>query len=184
MTMIIENYQADFDKAFENLKSELTTLRVGRANPAMVENILVEAYGSKTPLKQVASITVPEARTILIQPWDKNIGKDIEKAIIAANIGLSPVNEGAQIRLSIPQLTEENRLELVKSLGEKLEKTRIGLRQIRDRVKDEITKQEKNKEITQDDKYNLQKKLDELVKKFNDQIKVLGEKKEQEIMTL
>ena len=182
--MIIENYQADFDKAFENLKSELTTLRVGRANPAMVENILVEAYGSKTPLKQVASITVPEARTILIQPWDKNIGKDIEKAIIAANIGLSPVNEGAQIRLSIPQLTEENRLELVKSLGEKLEKTRIGLRQIRDRVKDEITKQEKNKEITQDDKYNLQKKLDELVKKFNDQIKVLGEKKEQEIMTL
>jgi len=165
-------------------KDELMTLRVGRANPLMVENILVQAYGSRMPIKQLASITVPEARTILIQPWDKIVTKDIEKAISEANIGLNPVNEGAQIRLTIPPLTEESRKELTKSVGEKMEKSRIVIRQIRDKVRDQVAKKEKGKEITEDDKYDLQKKLDDWIKDYNEKIKDLGEKKEKEIMTI
>ena len=184
MSSLLDSYKKDFDKALENLNGELATMRVGRANPMIVENILIEAYGARTPLKQLASISVPEARTILIQPWDKTVAKDIEKGIREANVGINPVNEGAQIRLSVPPLTEESRKELTKAVGEKMEKSRIVIRQIRDRVRDEIAKQEKHKEISEDDKYNLQKKLDELVKDYNDKIKNVGEKKEQEIMTL
>jgi len=184
MDQIIESKKSEFDKALGVLEEDLKTLRVGRANPVMVENILVEAYGAKTPLKQMASISVPESRTILIQPWDKTIIKEVEKSIIAANIGISPTNEGSQIRLTIPPLTEESRKELTKSVGEKAEKIRISIRQIRDKVKDEINKKEKDNEITEDDKYDLQKKLDELVREYNDRIKVLADNKEKEIMTI
>ncbi|OGY53178.1 MAG: ribosome recycling factor [Candidatus Buchananbacteria bacterium RIFCSPLOWO2_01_FULL_45_31] len=181
---MLDTYKSDLEKSLENLKKELATLRVGRANPMIVENILVDAYGSKMPIKQLASITVPEARTILVQPWDKAAAKDIEKAIQAANIGINPVNEGAQIRLTVAPLTEESRKELTRSVGEKMEKTRIAVRQIRDKERDEIIKKEKNKEITEDDKFNLQKKLDEIVKEYNDKIKEISEKKEEEIMTI
>lgn len=184
MNSIIDLFKPDLEKTISLLSQELSTLRVGRANPLMVENIMVEAYGAKTPLKQLASITVPEARTIVIAPWDKTIAKDVEKSIIIANIGINPVNEGAQIRLSIPPLTEESRKELVRSVGEKMEKTRIGLRQIRDKIRDEIAKQEKTKMITEDDKYDLQKKVDDLIKDYNETIKTLGDKKENEIMTI
>ena len=184
MDSLIDNHKLSFDKALEGLKDDLATLRIGRANPMIVENILVDSYGVKTPLKQISSITVPEARTILVQPWDKNLSKEIEKAIIAANIGINPVNEGSQIRLTVPALTEESRKELTKAAGEKIEKTRIFIRQIRDKAKDDIVKAEKGKNITEDDKYDLVKKLDELVKDYNNQIKSIGETKEQEIMTL
>jgi len=181
---LVDSYKPDFEKVLDNLKGELATLRVGRANPLIVENILIEAYGSKMPLKQLASITVPEARTILIQPWDKAVTKDIEKGIIAAQIGLNPVNEGQQIRLTIPPLTEESRKELTKSVGEKMEKTRIAIRQIRDRAREEIAKKEKAKELTEDDRYVMQGKFDDLIKDYNEKIKELGDKKEQEIMTI
>jgi ribosome recycling factor len=184
MSDIIQNSKIDFDKAVDNLNHELSTLRVGRANPVIVDGIMVEVYGVRTPLKQMASITVPEARTLLIQPWDKSTSKDIEKAIIQANIGINPVNEGAVVRLTVPQLTEETRKSLVKNVGEKMEKTRITIRQIRDRVKDEINKSEKNKEIAEDEKFALQKKLDDMVKDYNEKVKQIGEKKEEEIMTI
>lgn len=184
MEQILDSYKPDFEKSIGILTDAFATLRVGRANPIMVENIIVEAYGAQTPLKQVASITVPEARTILVAPWDKAIIKDIAKAIELANIGISPVNEGAQLRLTVPALTEDSRKELVKSVGEKMEKTRIAIRQIRDKAKDNIVKQEKDKQLTEDDKYDLQKKLDELVKDYNEKIKSMADKKEQEIMTL
>ncbi|MDD2807747.1 MAG: ribosome recycling factor [Patescibacteria group bacterium] len=184
MEQIIDSHKPEFEKIIANLKEELSTLRVGRANPLMVENIMIEAYGSKMPLKQMASITVPDARNILIQPWDKAMSKDIEKGIIVAKIGINPVNEGSQIRLTVPPLTEESRKELTKSVGEKMEKSRIAIRQIRDKVKDEIIQQEKAKAISEDIRYNLQEKLDELVKSYNEIIKATGEKKEIEIMTL
>ena len=182
---LIEKHKGDFEKSLKILEDDSATLRVGRANPMIVENLMVAAYGgAPTPLKQMASISVPEARTLLIQPWDKSISKDIEKAIIAANLGINPVNEGQQIRLTIPPLTEESRKELVRSVGEKMEKTRIAVRQLRDKVKDEIVKAEKSNEITEDDKYDLQKKLDDLVKEYNEKIKTIGDKKENEIMTI
>lgn len=184
MHTIIENHNEEFEKSMSILEKDLATMRVGRANPMIVENIMVDAYGSKTPMNQVASITVPEARTLLIQPWDKSISKEIEKAVIDAQIGISPVNEGAQIRLTIPALTEESRRELTKGVGEKMEKTKTSIRNIRDKIKDEIGKAEKNNDITEDDKYDLQKRLDEKVREYNEKIKTLGEKKENEIMTL
>ncbi|MBI3290853.1 ribosome recycling factor [Candidatus Falkowbacteria bacterium] len=184
MSNIIENHKEEFEKAIRILAEDLATLRVGRANPMIVENILIEAYGGKMPLKQMASITVPEARTLVIQPWDKNTAKDIEKGIIAAGIGISPVNEGTQIRLTIPQLTEESRKELTRSVGEKMEKTRIAVRQLRDKIKEEIIKKEKSKDITEDDKYGAIKDLDELVKDHNNKIKQIGDKKEKEIMSI
>ncbi len=184
MTTLIDNYSSDFDSAIAHLKDELGSLRIGRANPSLVENVMVEAYGAKTPLQQVASITVPQTRTLLIQPWDKSISKDIEKAIIDAQLGLSPVNEGGQIRLNIPQLTEDSRKDLVRTIGDKSEKTRIQLRQVRDRIKDEIQKQEKNNELTEDDKFDLLKKLDERVKQYTVKVKELSDAKEQELMTI
>ena len=181
---IIEQHKPEFEKGLEMLKNELTTLRVGRANPMMVEGILVDAYGSKMPIKQMASITVPEARTLLIQPWDKALSKEVEKAIIQANIGISPVNEGAQIRLTVPQLTEENRKELVKQVREKLEKIKIVFRQVRDKIKDTIGKMEKDKELTEDDRFLLLKKLDETTKEYTTKAEEMSDKKEDEIMTI
>lgn len=184
MATIVDEFKKDADKVIAALGAELQTLRVGRANPLLVEGIIVDAYGSKTPLKQMASITVPEARTLIIQPWDKTVIKEIEKAIVVANIGINPVNEGQQIRLSIPPLTEESRRELTRSVGEKMEKARIILRQLRDRMREEAVKQERANQITEDDKFALQKKLDDAVKEYNDHVKELGDKKEQEIMTI
>jgi len=184
MDTIIDSHKKGLEKIMEGLTGELATLRIGRANPLLVENIMVEVYGSKMPLKQMASIAVPEARTLLVQPWDKTVAKDIEKAIILANIGINPVNEGTQIRLTVPTLTEESRKELVKSVGEKMEKSRVSIRQLRDKVREDIAKLEKNKELTEDDRFDLQKKLDVLIKDYNEKVKELGDKKEQEIMTI
>ena len=184
MEMMIEKHKQDFDNTISNLEKDLATMRVGRANPVIIENIMVEAYGARTPLKQVASINVSDARTLLVQPWDKSVIKEVEKSIVEAKIGINPVNEGQQLRLVVPALTEESRKELTKSVGEKMEKARISIRQIRDKARDEIVKAEKSKAITEDDKYDLQKKLDDKVKEYNEKIKEIGEKKEKEIMTL
>lgn len=179
-----DEHRPQLEQAIDHLKEELSKLRIGRANPAMVENITVDVYGTRSPLNQVASISVPAARMLIIQPWDKTISKDIEKAIIAANIGINPVNEGAQIRLTIPQLTEESRKELVKLVGERVEKSRIVVRQIRDKIKETILAQEKAKAISEDDRYGLLNKLDELIREYNDTIKQIGDKKESEITEL
>lgn len=182
--MNIEQYKPDFEKAISSLQDDLSKLRVGRASPSIVEDIFVEAYGTKTPLKQVASIASSDAKTLLIQPWDKSITKEIEKAILQSDIGINPVNEGDQIRLTVPQLTEETRKQLTKTVGEKAEKARIWVRQIRDKAKDEIIQQEKNKEITEDIRFTLLKKLDDMVKNYNESIKEKIDQKEKEIMTI
>ncbi len=184
MINLIEKYKPEFDKVVEYLKNELSALRTGRATPALVENILVEAYGVKTPIKGLGGISVPDPKTILIEPWDKGILKEMEKAIHLANIGISPVIEGGRIRLVISPLTEESRKELIKVLQQKLEKSRISLRGIRDKTRSEILEAEREKQITEDDRYRLQEKLDELVEEFNFKIKEIGEQKEKEIMTI
>ena len=165
-------------------KKDIASLRTGRANPGVLDGILVEAYGAKTPLVGLASITVPEARSIVVSPWDKNITKEVEKAITAAALGLNPVNEGDKIRLVVPQLTEENRKELVKKLSEKMETGRISLRQTRDEIKEAIEAGFKNKEMSEDDKFRFIKELDEEVSRRNDELKKIKEKKEEEIMTI
>lgn len=180
----LDSYKPEFDKAIEHLKNEIAALRTGRATPALVEDILVEAYGVKTPLKGLASVSVSDPKTLLIEPWDKGVLKEIEKSIQLANIGINPVNEGVRLRLSIPPLTEESRMELIKILQQKLEQSRISLRSIRDKVRGEIVEAERQKQITEDDRYRSQEKLDELIEEYNFRIKEIGEQKEKEIMTI
>jgi ribosome recycling factor len=184
MSNFIEKNKEGFSKIIDHLKTEISSLRTGRAHPSLVENIVVDAYGVKTPIRGLANIAIPDAKTLVIEPWDKGIIKDIEKAIQLANIGVNPVNEGTKIRLVMPVLTEENRRELIKVLGQKLEQARISVRSVRDSIKDEINEAEKNKEISEDEKFRAQEELDKFVKAQNDEIKAIGDKKEQELMTI
>ncbi|MEK7167853.1 MAG: ribosome recycling factor [Patescibacteria group bacterium] len=181
---IIQNHLANFNKALDHFKADIATLKTGRANATILDGVVVEAYGARTLLNQVGSISVPEARSIVVQPWDKSILKDVEKAIQESGLGLNPVNEGDKIRIVIPQMTEESRKEIVKILHQKIETARIALRAIRDEVRDEIQEAEKNKKFGEDEKFRQMEDLDKKTSGFNDQIKEIGEAKEKEIMTV
>lgn len=168
----------------EFFKKDISALRTGRANPAMLDGILVEAYGAKTLLAGVGSVTVSDAKSLIVSPWDKSVIKDVEKAIVEADLGVGVVNEGDKIRITIPQITEENRKELVKKLNEKMEDARIALRKVRDEIKEEIEKAETDKKISEDDKFRFIKEMDEEIRKKNDEIKEIRDKKEGDIMTI
>lgn len=184
MNDFIKKREEEFKGAVEHFKKELVSIRAGRANPAMIENVSVDAYGAKTPLKQLASIMVQEARTMIVQPWDKNLLKEIEKAIIYANLGLSVAVDSAIVRVTVPQMTEENRRDLVKLMNEKLETAKVGVRSVREKVKDEIMSVFKNSEITEDDKYRFVEELDKRVSELNKELQGLAEQKEKEIMSV
>jgi len=181
---IINQSRPEFQDAIDFLREDLSSLRTGRANPQVVEGVMVEAYGSRTELKGLASITVPDARNIVIEPWDKSILKDIEKGIQEAKLGLNPVIQGQQIRIGIPPMTEENRRALIKIMNEKLENARVSIRSVRERIRADITKAEKDKEIGEDEKYKLLEQLDKTAAGFNEQIRHIGEDKEKDIMTI
>ena len=182
--MNLEDSKNDFNKAIEFLKVDITGLRTGRASVAMVEDITVEAYGSKQPLKATASIMLADSKTINIEPWDKALLADIEKAIRNSTLSVNPVNDGKLIRVILPDLTSERRVELSKILHQKVENARISIRKIREEVKDQIITSEKNKEIGEDERFKLQEGLEEVVKEYNVKIKEIGEKKETEINTI
>ena len=184
MNQYINQKQEDFNKAIDFFKKEIASLRTGRANPNILEGVQVDSYGTKTPLNGVASINVPDGQSITLAPWDKNIIKEIEKAIVEANLGVGVVNEGDKIRINIPKMTEENRKDLVKKLNEKNEITRISLRKIRDEIKSNIESDEKNKEITEDDKFRFIKELDEEINNQYDILKEIKDTKESDIMTI
>lgn len=177
----IKQHQQDFEKIINYFKEEIKSVHTGRANPAILEKVKVSAYGSQTPLNQLASISVPEARQLLIEPWDKNIVKDIERSLYEAKLDISIANEGEVIRVTLPLLTQESKQQIIKNLHERAEKSRIILRQLRDKIKEEITNAFKKKDITEDDKYQLFDKLDEETRKYNTQIDELVETKEKEI---
>lgn len=181
---IIDNHLAEFNAAIDHFKQEIATLKTGRANPAILDNVRVDSYGSLMPISQLATVSVPEARCILIQPWDKGVLKSIEKAIQESDLGINPVNEGDKIRLTIPQMTEESRKDIVKILSQKAEQAKISIRVVRDKVKEDILEAEKNKEFGEDEKYSLIEELDKKVSGFNEQVKDLADKKEEEIMTV
>ena len=181
---MIEKYTEQFDQAVDFYKKELSGVRTSRAQASMVENIHVEVYGAKTPLNQLASISVPEARTISIEPWDKTITKDIEKTLTTIVEGVTIQNDGNLVRVIIPMMTEETRKDVIKILGQKTEKAKVAIRQIREKVRDEILTQEKNKEITEDDRYDLQKELDDITSSYTKKIDGIKVNKEEEIMTV
>lgn len=180
----LDTSKQEFEKIFEHLRTELASLRGTRATPALIDEIQIEAYGARQPLKALASISVPDPRTLRIEPWDKSIVKDIERGIAGSGKGLNPVSEGNILRIALPPLTEESRKELVKIVHDKLEEARRRVRTARDALRQSIQAAEKKKEISEDDKFKQLKKLDELVGDYNEKIKGIGEAKEKEIMTV
>jgi len=150
----------------------------------LVEAIQVESYGTTSDLMQLAAISTPEPRTISIKPWDKNILKDIERALAKSDLNVNPIVDGDIVRLNFPSLTEESRKELVKILSKKLEEARIALRSQREKIKEDVISLEKSKEISEDEKFQALKELDDMTKEYNEKIKELGDSKEKEIMTI
>jgi len=184
MNNYIQEKKEDFNNVIEFFKKDIANVKVGRANPAIFDGIFVEAYGVKNPMNAVANISVSDARCMVLAPFDKNISKSIEKAMVEANLGVGVVNEGDKIRITIPQMTEENRLESVKKLNEKQEKAKISARKWRDDVKGKIEEAFSAKELGEDDKFRFVKELDEETTKLNDEIKAIRDKKEKEIMEM
>ena len=182
MSQFIESFTTDFDKIIEHFKKNTDKLKAGRATPVLVEDILVESYGVKTPLKQLSSISVPEPSLLLIEPWDKTLLKEIEKALASSDIDLSVSISDTVVRGKIPPLTEEKRKSIIKLLHDKKEEAKVSLRQMRDKIRKQVEQQEKDKEISEDDKFNFQKELDELIKNKTQEIEDLSRKKEEEIM--
>jgi ribosome recycling factor len=184
MNQFMQKYDGEFNGVIDHFRQELGGIRAGRANPSMVENILADMYGVKTPIKQMASIGVQEARVMVIQPWDKNLIKEIEKAITMANLGLSVSSEMSLVRVTVPQMTEENRKELVKILNEKLEAAKVALRSVRENMKEEIVDGQKNGDITEDDRYQYIEEMEKKVAELNKVLQDLTEAKEKEIMSV
>ncbi len=180
--MDVQSYRPEYEKVITFFSEQLSRLRTGRATPALVEPIMVEAYGTKTPLSQLASITAPEPRQIVIDPWDKSIIKDIEKAVSGASVGASVKNEGEILRLHIAPLTEENRKKMTKTVHEHAEKARIALRSLRDKIKEEIITAQKDGEITEDDRFREIDALDALTREYTQRIDEIAKQKENEIM--
>lgn len=184
MNNIIEEGKKEMERAIEHFRMEIGKIRTGRANPGMIENIPVDYYGAKSPLKQVATITAPEARLLVIQPWDRDNLVNIESAIREANLGFNPANDGQVIRISIPALTEELRKELAKVLGKRTEEARIAIRNIREESWKSIQRKEEKGEISEDEKFRGKNKLQETIDGYNSKIEELSSVKEKEIMTI
>jgi ribosome recycling factor len=179
---IFASHEDRMKKSMESLKREYAALRAGRATPALLDKVMIDYYGAPTPLTQVANISVPEPRMILIQPWEKTLLHDIEKSIMKSDLGLNPNSDGTAIRLSIPQLTQDRRAELVKSVNKKAEEAKIAVRNIRRDANDAVKKLEKSKEVTEDDAKKAQDDMQKLVDKYVKDIDSIKAVKEKEIM--
>jgi ribosome recycling factor len=171
-------------KAIDGLARELATIRAGRATPALLDNITVDYQGMPVPLYQLSTLSIPEANLIVIQPWDRASLRDIERAILTANIGLNPANDGNVIRVVIPPLSEERRKELVKFVSKKVEERRIAIRNIRRDGIEKLREMEKNKKISEDELKNNTKKIDQLTDVCVGRINELGQDKEKEILEI
>lgn len=176
------NVSGKMDKTINVLKEELANIRAGRANPHLLDKLTVEYYGAPTPVNQVANITIPEARQIVIQPWDAKLLPDIEKAIYASNMGLNPNNDGKIIRLIFPPLTEERRVELTKQVKKDGENAKIAIRQVRREAIDQYKKKKKDGELTEDDLKDTEKEIQELTDSYIEDIDKIVAGKIEEIM--
>ncbi|MDN5345149.1 MAG: ribosome recycling factor [Clostridia bacterium] len=179
---IIKETEGRMQKAVEGLRRELASLRAGRANPALLEKVTVNYYGTPTPINQLATISAPEARLLVIQPWDRNILPEMEKAILKSDLGLTPASDGTVIRIAIPQLTEERRTELVKVARKKAEEFRVMIRNNRREANDKLKAQEKNKTASEDEVKRAQEKVQKLTDNYIQAIDKTLATKEAEIM--
>lgn len=169
-------------KAVDALKQDLGAIRAGRASATLVDRITVEYYGAPTPLNQVASISVPEARLLVIQPWDRKLLTDIEKAIQKSDLGINPTNDGQVIRLNIPPMSEDRRRDLVKTLHKKLDEHKVAVRNIRRDVQEKLREREKKKEVSEDELKRSTEKLQKLTDRFIEDMDKVGKTKEVEIL--
>ncbi|MFR5875696.1 MAG: ribosome recycling factor [Eubacterium sp.] len=172
------------EKCLDSLERDFSTIRAGRANPNVLNNVVVDYYGAPTPLNQMAAISVPEPRLLVVQPWDASTISDIEKAINVADIGINPQNDGKVIRLSFPQLTEEHRKTLVKDVSKRGEDAKVAVRNVRRDAMDSIKKLKKDNEITEDDQKDGEKKLQDITDKYIKQVEDMTKKKEEEILSI
>jgi ribosome recycling factor len=180
---VLDYAKAGMDKAINHLEAELTKIRAGKANPAMLENIQVDYYGSKVPLTQTASVNTQDSRTLLVQPWEKSMLTPIEKAIQAANIGLNPQNDGVVIRIMVPPLTEERRKELVKTAKAAGEEAKVGIRNIRKEAMENVKKLQKNG-LPEDEAKGAEQKIQQTTDQFVEKTDKHIEQKEKEILTV
>lgn len=167
-----------------NFQKELVTLRTGRASPALLDRVKVDYYGTPTPLKQIANISAPEPRLIIIQPWDKSTINDIEKAILKSDLGLNPNNDGNVLRLQIPVLTEERRKDLAKTVKKKSEENKVAIRNIRRDFNEELKKQQKDGKISEDDEKKALEKTQKITDQYIKELDEISRKKEKEIMEI
>lgn len=179
---VLAETEARMKKSVEALTRELASIRTGRASPALVENITVDYYGVPTPMNQLASISVPEARVLTITPWDKQSMKEVEKSLMKSELGLVPNNDGSAIRINIPTLTEERRRDLVKIVARKVEEAHVAVRNIRRDSLESFRSMEKDKELSQDESRRAQEQLQRLTDAFIGQTNELREEKEAEVM--
>ena len=182
ITATLSTSEDKMKKAIEAYKHELSTIRTGRANPSILEGIMVDYYGVPTPLNQVGNISAPEPRLLVIQPWDKSVIEAIEKAILAANIGINPANDGQVVRLPIPQLTEERRKELVKQVHKKGEDFKVEIRNIRRQTNDSLKKLVKDEGVSEDAVKDGETDVQDLTKTYSDKIDDITKHKEAAIM--
>ncbi|MEK7073024.1 MAG: ribosome recycling factor [Patescibacteria group bacterium] len=182
--MNLSDHKPRFEKVVDHLKKELSSLRTGRANPVVLDTVKVETYGSMMDIKSLASVSVPDAATLIIEPWDASAIKDIEKGIIAANIGLNPIVDGKRIRISMPKMTEENRKDLVKIVGRKTEEAKVSLRGLREELRTEIIEAERDGKMSEDGRFRAQDDLEKLVKGYTEQLDKIEKEKEKDIMTI
>ena len=184
MEQVFKTAEDKMSKTVNALLREYASIRAGRANPNVLDKVMVEYYGVPTPVNQVAAVSVPEARTLLIQPWDKSTLKLIEKAILTSDIGLNPQNDGSVLRLVFPPLTEERRRELVKGVYKYCEEAKIAVRSIRRDAMDKLKDMKKKSEITEDDLKNAEKKMQTLTDRFCKEIDETAAAKDKEIMEI
>ena len=177
-------YETKMTKTLESLDREYNGIRAGRANPHILDRLVVDYYGSPTPIQQVGNITVPEARIIMIQPWESKMIKEIEKAIMQSDIGINPSNDGKSIRLVFPELTEERRKELAKDVKKKGEAAKVAVRNIRRDANDAMKKLEKAKEISEDEAADIEKEVQKLTDKYITEIDKAIDAKTKEVMTV
>lgn len=182
MKDVIKESEDKMKKSIEILRKDLSTMRAGRANPSILDKLMVDYYGAATPVNQVANISAPEPRVLTIQPWDKSIIPVVEKAILKSDLGLNPSSDGSVIRIIIPQLTQERRIELVKTIKKKAEDTRVSLRNIRRDSNEKLKTLEKGKMITEDENKKGQEEIQKLTDKYIKEVDHVLEAKEKEIM--
>lgn len=181
---LFETFDEENAKTFENYKTELQGIRAGRANPHILDKVEVEYYGTMTPLNQMANVTIAEARVLVVSVWDKSALKNVEKAILAANVGITPNNDGTVIRLVFPEVTEERRRALVKDIKQGAEETKIVLRNHRRDINEELKKLKKGSTITEDDLTNFLEEVDKRLAKEIEKVDETAKKKEDEVMSV